>query len=89
MKTQITIIAVILLVLGVIISLTAGYKAGRGDGFRAGVASVPSVYEHVQGIRVLQHLLGVQVDGVLGNETLSAYKQYDRDNIGFVEDKLK
>lgn len=83
------IIVVTLLIIVGSIGFTTGYFSGK--------ASVPSVYENVQGIRVLQHLLigaGYNCgdnapDGVLGGNTLKAYREYDKLNIGFVEDKLR
>ena len=61
------------------------YVVGVSDGRN----QVKSVYENVQPVRVLQHLLNVQEDGVLGNETLTAYRAYDREHFGFVEDLLE
>jgi len=90
---KIIIIVIILLIISANIGLVIGYEIGR--------ASVPSVYENVQGIRVLQHLLkqetdmygnpyyAGEVDGILGRLSLDGYRRYDRDNIGFVKDKLK
>ena len=67
------------------------YEIGVSDGR----GQIVSLYKSPQPIRVTQHLLKEAgyyhglVDGIVGNGTLSGWKQWDRENVGFVEDILK
>ena len=64
------------------LSIWLAYVIGISDGR----GQVVSVYDVVQPIRVTQRLLGLEADGIVGNQTLSAWKKHDRENYGFIEE---
>ena len=72
------------------------YAVGGVDGFQRGKASVVSLYESPQPIRVLQkNLIDLGFDcgknapdGVLGNATLASYRKWDKDTVPFVAEYI-